>query len=82
LQLNPLNLISSGTLLITISPKESLSLINDLKKKKIQGVVIGEVLANPKITKIQLKDKTQQLLQKPQTDALWAGLEAPLQKLK
>jgi hydrogenase maturation factor len=82
LAIDALSLISSGTLLITISKKESSSLIESLKKKKIKAAVIGKVLSDRKKTEIRLGDNTHHNLQKPLNDVLWKGLENPLRKHK
>jgi hydrogenase maturation factor len=80
LAINPLNLISSGTLLITISQDESLALIETLKERDIAAKVIGKILSDGNKTEIRRLDKNQQTLPKPRNDALWKGLENPLHK--
>ena len=57
-QLNPLNTISSGSLLIAIEKKEASDLIDLLKKNDILAVEIGQF--EPKMNGLVMKDKSGQ----------------------
>jgi hydrogenase maturation factor len=72
--IDPLQLISSGALLIASEPKSASKIIETLKHQGIYAVVIGEFSSNPKECILQTKDEHTQALPKPVTDQLWTAL--------
>ncbi len=49
LQIDPLKLISSGTMIITVDPKKEKTLLSKLKENNIGASVIGEITENKKL---------------------------------
>jgi len=66
--LNPLNTISSGSLLITLEKKDSSELINLLRKNRIDAEIIGEVKTKKEGLKIEEKDGKIKTLEYSETD--------------
>jgi hydrogenase expression/formation protein HypE len=73
-EINPLNLIASGALLIAADTEKADAITERLRRKGIQASLIGEFLPNPKERIIVKKNKTTQPLSKPSSDHLWAAL--------
>ncbi len=74
-QINPLQLISSGALLISAKPEYADKIIANLKKNRIHASVIGEFVENPKGRKIVKKTGKVKALSKPASDHLWIALK-------
>ncbi len=74
-QIDPLQLISSGSLLITCNSQISNRIIEALQMKGIESSIIGEVLKDPKRRIIVRKDGFTEDLLYPESDALWIALE-------
>ncbi|MDQ1280327.1 MAG: hydrogenase expression/formation protein HypE [Thermoproteota archaeon] len=74
LGINPLNLISSGSLLIVSESSKAVDLVNKLVEKGIDASIIGDVLADDKIRTIVRRNGTIEYLSRPLTDELWAAL--------
>ncbi|MEM3516502.1 MAG: AIR synthase family protein [Candidatus Bathyarchaeia archaeon] len=73
-KINPLQLISSGSLLIVADPNKAEKIVNKLKDIGIKASIIGETLPNSKERYIISKNgKTRKLLM-PKTDELWKAL--------
>jgi hydrogenase maturation factor len=73
-QINPLNLIASGALLVAAEAEKADAIIECLGGKGIQASLIGEFLPNPEERVIVQKNKKLQPLPKPASDHLWAAL--------
>ena len=73
-QIDPMQLISSGALLISVIPKYANEIIRKLKKSGIQAKIIGEFLTNPDERKIVLKNGEEEPLFRPKSDHLWKAL--------
>jgi hydrogenase maturation factor len=74
LQINPLELISSGSMLISCDPKHASQVIKKLGEVSIDAAVIGTFHSDPTHRTIKI-DGSSQRLQRPRTDALWAALK-------
>jgi len=74
-QIDPLQLISSGALLISADPQSSDEILEELKKHGIQAAVIGEFLEDPKKRILISADGTIKELVRPISDHLWIALE-------
>jgi hydrogenase maturation factor len=74
LQVDPLQLIASGSLLIAAEPAFAEEIVNTLKKNKIHAEVIGESLhSREKRLIVNENGKTEKLF-RPATDQLWQAL--------
>ena len=74
LQINPLELISSGTMIMSCSPQDVESLTATMKREGIDTAVIGTLVSNPSHRKIHIDGKIIDL-ERPENDALWSGLK-------
>ena len=73
--IDPLQLISSGALLISAKPESADRIIKSIRQKQIHASIIGEFLRNPhNRTLIQRNGKTQPLI-RPSSDHLWLALK-------
>ncbi|SKC92498.1 hydrogenase expression/formation protein HypE [Maledivibacter halophilus] len=68
LNINPLKLISSGTMVITISPDKEEKLIKELKKSGIDASVIGEITVTGKYL---IENNREFEIESPQSDELY-----------
>jgi len=75
-RIDPLQLISSGALLISASPKYTNKIIEKLEIKGIHAKVIGEFLQNPDERNIILKNSKERVLLRPKSDHLWKALRS------
>jgi hydrogenase maturation factor len=73
--INPLRLVSSGALLISVDPKSVEAVIENLKMKRIHASVIGEFLQNTDERRVVRKNGEAQDLLEPTADQLWIALE-------
>ena len=73
-RINPLQLVSSGALLIAAKPEGSDDIIESLKKKGIKSSVIGEFMKSPEERTMTEKDGKMRPLPKPASDHLWLAL--------
>jgi len=73
-QIDPLQLISSGALLISAKPELGDKVIERLEQKQITASVIGEFLQNPHDRMIIRKNRKIQALPRPLSDHLWLAL--------
>jgi hydrogenase expression/formation protein HypE len=73
-EIDPLQLISSGALLIAAEPQSADIIVNALCKEHIYADVIGEF--NPNINKriLMKKDDSAEMLPRPVSDHLWLAL--------
>jgi hydrogenase maturation factor len=73
-RINPLNLISSGALVIVIDEDKATSLLNYLHKLSIDASIIGEIVDDPTYRKIVTEHNKIADLSRPDTDELWDAL--------
>lgn len=75
-RIDPLQLISSGALLISASPKYTSEIMEKLENKGIQAKVIGKFLDNPKLKIIVLENGKERVLMRPKADHLWKAIRS------
>jgi len=75
LEIDPLQLISSGAMLIAAKPESAEHVLKKLREEKIDAFVIGEFLSNPNARIIVHKDKREKHLPRPECDHLWIALK-------
>lgn len=73
-QIDPLQLISSGALLIAAETKSTDAIISNLKREQIQASVIGEFTENTNQRVLIEKHGEPTVLPKPLSDHLWLAL--------
>jgi hydrogenase maturation factor len=73
-QINPLQLVSSGALLISAKPKCAEEIVRALKRESIQASVIGEFLTDPNERTLIGTNGEQRALPRPLSDDLWLAL--------
>ncbi len=73
-QIDPLQLISSGALLIAAEPEATKCIINGLAKEHIYADVIGEFTPNSNKRLLLKKNDTAEVLPRPVSDHLWIAL--------
>ena len=74
LQINPLELISSGSMLISCESQKTEYVIDELESAGVRATIIGSVVSDSSHRKIVI-DGLLQNLQRPTTDALWSALK-------
>jgi hydrogenase maturation factor len=75
-KIDPLQLISSGALLISAKPEFADEIAEELKQNKISASIIGEFLENKHEHRIVRKNGTIQTLPRPVSDHLWLALKS------
>jgi hydrogenase maturation factor len=73
-EIDPLQLISSGALLIAANPESTPKIIEALKEQKIYATIIGEFTAYPEKRFFETKTGAIQDLSRPKSDQLWVAL--------
>ncbi len=73
-EIDPLQLISSGALLIAAEPQAADRIIDALCKEHIYADVIGEFNPNPNKRLLLHKDDSAEMLPRPTSDHLWIAL--------
>jgi hydrogenase maturation factor len=73
-QIDPLQLIASGSLLIAAKPDPADRITRALAKEGIPSEIIGEFTPSPQGRKIILKNGKTESLERPVTDQLWQAL--------
>lgn len=73
-KIDPLQLISSGALVISAEPKTTNKIIKNLKFQRIQASLIGEFLENANERVLVGKDGETRALPRPTSDHLWTAL--------
>jgi len=73
-QVDPLQLIGSGALLISAEAKNASEIVNELNLQRIQASVIGEMLENVDQRVLTQKDGVTMALPRPLSDHLWTAL--------
>jgi len=72
--IDPLQLISSGALLIAAEPEAAPKIISALHEQHIYAAIIGEFNGNPEKRILETRTGTAQTLPRPVTDQLWNAL--------
>jgi hydrogenase maturation factor len=73
-EIDPLQLISSGALLIAADPAEADNILNNLTREHIYANVIGEFNPNPNKRILVHGDESAEMLSRPTSDHLWIAL--------
>ncbi len=73
--IDPIQLISSGALLISARPSSSEKIVDELAKNNIKASIVGEFLEDPKTRTLVRRDTTVTDLVRPVCDHLWLALE-------
>jgi len=73
-EIDPLQLISSGALLIAAEPGAAPKIIESLSKERIYADVIGEFNPNPNKRILMHTDNSAEMLPRPISDHLWIAL--------
>jgi hydrogenase maturation factor len=73
-EIDPLQLISSGALLIAAEPQAANKIVDNLCREHIYADVIGEFSLNPNKRMLVHKDDSAEILPKPISDHLWIAL--------
>jgi hydrogenase maturation factor len=73
-KIDPLQLISSGALLIAADPYKAENIIDVMRKNKTHASIIGEFLDNPEERIFIKKNKVRCQLARPLSDHLWLAL--------
>jgi len=73
-EIDPLQLISSGALLIAAEREAAPKIIDSLCKEHIYAEVIGEFNPNPNKRILMHKDDSAEMLPRPVSDHLWIAL--------
>jgi hydrogenase expression/formation protein HypE len=74
-QIDPLQLIGSGALLISAEAKSADQIVRALKLERVQASVIGEFTENMEQRVLTQKDGVVKGLPRPLSDHLWTALE-------
>jgi hydrogenase expression/formation protein HypE len=74
-EINPLNLISSGSLLIIAEQDQAVKIISQLRENEVDASIIGEVLADAECRTIVRRDGSTEPLPRPRSDELWTALK-------
>ena len=73
-EVDPLQLISSGALLIAAEPESANRILENLKQQNLQAAVIGEFLEDADQRLLVQKDGKGKALPRPKSDHLWKAL--------
>jgi hydrogenase maturation factor len=73
-EIDPLQLISSGALLIAADPQAANKILDSLSREHIYADVIGEFNPNPNKRILMRKDDSAEMLPRPISDHLWIAL--------
>jgi hydrogenase expression/formation protein HypE len=74
-QIDPLQLIGSGALLISAEAKSANQIVRNLKRKRVQASVIGEFTENAEQRELIQKVDVKNALPRPLSDNLWTALK-------
>ncbi len=72
---DPLKLISSGALLIVVSPEKAEGIVKQLEKENIRASIIGETLGDVNCRVIVRRSGLEEALPMPLADELWKALK-------
>ena len=73
-QIDPLQLIASGSLLIATEPESTKKIVTELRKNAIPAEIIGKFLSSPTKRFITSRKSETEPLVRPVTDELWHAL--------
>lgn len=73
-RVDPLRLVSSGSLLVVAGERSAEAIVSQLKRRRIKAAVIGEVLSNQSTRIIVKKSGKEAKLPLPYSDDLWIAL--------
>ena len=73
-KIDPLQLISSGALLISADPRKAKEILKNLELENIQASIIGEFLENSNERILSIKNGETKTLPRPSSDHLWIAL--------
>jgi hydrogenase expression/formation protein HypE len=73
-QIDPLQLIGSGALIVSAEAENASQIIRSLKRERIQASVIGEFTENSEQRVLMRKDGGTKALPRPLSDHLWTAL--------
>jgi hydrogenase maturation factor len=73
-EIDPLQLIGSGALLIAAEPEAAKKIVDSLSQEHIYAEVIGEFNPNPNKRILTHKDDSAEMLPRPTSDHLWIAL--------
>jgi hydrogenase expression/formation protein HypE len=73
--IDPLQLVASGSLLISVDDHHADDVMDMLTKNQIAANIIGELHRSPRKRQIVRKDGTIEALPRPQSDHLWQALK-------
>jgi len=74
-EIDPLQLIGSGALLIAAEPHKTNEIVENLCNNRIFAAEIGEFAGNPNKRLLMQKDQSAQELPRPISDMLWVAAE-------
>jgi len=74
-EIDPLQLIGSGALLIAAEPQKSKEIVESLCVNRIYAAEIGEFGGHPNKRLLIQKDQSAQELPRPTSDMLWVALK-------
>jgi hydrogenase maturation factor len=74
-RIDPLRLISSGALLISVNPEHADEIVQLLEQEHVPASIIGEFLENPSNRRMVTREGKDRKLAKPVSDHLWLALE-------
>lgn len=74
LDINVMNLISSGCMVITCDPAHSSDVLRAIESEGVQATLIGKIV-DDKDSRLLHKEDTSSQLQRPSTDVLWHALK-------
>jgi hydrogenase maturation factor len=77
-QIDPLKLVSSGSLLVVATENSVQKIVSRLKQQRIEAAIIGEVLRNRTKRTIVKRNGSEQRLPLPLADDLWKALRSRL----
>ena len=73
-EIDPLQLISSGALLIAAQPEAVKKIVDSLSEQHIYAEVIGEFNSNPSKRILMHRDDSAEMMPRPVSDHLWIAL--------
>jgi hydrogenase expression/formation protein HypE len=73
-QIDPLQLIASGSLLISVDGNSAEEVVKALNRINVSATVIGEILASPEERRIKRVGGHTENLVRPESDHLWKAL--------
>jgi len=74
-KIDPLQLIGSGSLLITCDEGGSQEILESVRGEGVSAWLIGKVTSNPRQRQVILRDGKRENLVRPESDHLWEALE-------